>query len=618
MELVLTLFLVQAVIGAVDNLWHHEITEDLTNRPAARRELALHTIREFLYAFIFLGLGWMVWHGLWAWVIAFLIGIEIVITLWDFIVEDQTRKLPKFERVLHTVLAINLGIILAYLVPVLIEWMGRPTDLMGAYYGWQSWAMTLMGIGVFGWALYDLNAVIRLGVPEWHRRPIKAGISDQPRRILITGGTGFIGQHLTRRLIAAGNQPILLARDRAKARYLFGPHIDIVESLDEIEDQTHLDAVINLAGAPLLGGLWTKNRRKELTDSRINTTQDLMDLLERLQTKPHVLISGSAVGYYGTSQSHTFTEQDQANTNFTAKLCADWEAAALKAEQWGIRVCLMRMGIVFGKDGGAFPQLTRPITFGLGTIFGSGQQWMSWIHIDDLVRMIVWALGDENVSGPINAVAPAPVTAAEFTHKIADHLKRPVWFKIPKVIVTVLIGEMSEFFIKGQRVEPAKAVELGFDFNYRSLDLLAADLLTKPESPPAADGQTCGIYYNDACPICDGEIAHYRKLTNADALALRFHEISREATDLEHYRLSTDDLKKRLYVVDQNGNLKGGAEAFILIWQQIPRYRWAARLLSWTPALWLADLVYDGLVAPALFAWNRWRDTRLAKDAGHG
>jgi len=618
MELVLIVFVIQAVIGAVDNLWHHEMTEDLTHRPTARKELVLHTTREFLYAFIFLGIGWMSWHGLWAIALAILIGTEIVITLWDFIVEDQTRKLPKFERVLHTILAINLGIILAYLAPVLVEWFGRPTDLVSAYYGWLSWAMTGMGVGVFLWALYDLYAVVRLGVPEWHRRPIKAGVKAKPRHVLITGGTGFIGQHLTRKLIENGDHLILLARDKAKADYLFGPHIDLVESLDEIDDQTHVDAVINLAGAPLLGGLWTKARRKVLRESRLTITQDLTDLLGRLDTRPQVLISGSAVGYYGTSESQTFTEGDPADKNFTAQLCADWENAALKAEKWNVRVCLMRMGIVFGNNGGAFPQLTRPIQFGLGTIFGSGQQWMSWIHIDDLIRMICWVLDEQTVKGPINAVAPEPVTAATFTHTIANQLKRPVWLKMPERVITGLIGEMSEFFVRGQRVEPARAEQLGFEFNHGTLGQAGAGLLATAENTGSPEDQSCSIYYNDACPICDGEIAHYRKLTDADALALRFHEISRDAAHLKQYRLSTEDLKRRLYLIDQTGNLKGGADAFLLIWREIPRYRWAARLLAWKPVFWLAEIVYDGLVAPCLMAWNQHREARLARQARHG
>ena len=618
MELVLTLFLIQGVIGALDNLWHHEITEDLTHRPTARGELALHTVREFLYAIIFLGLGWMVWHGAWAWALACLIGIEIGITLWDFIVEDQTRRLPKFERVLHTILAINLGVILASLAPLFLDWMGKPTDLIGVSYGWRSWAMTLMGVGVFLWALYDLYAVVRLGVPDWHRRPIKAGKRPNPRQVLITGGTGFIGRHITRSLIETGDRPIILARDKAKAVYLFGPHIDVIDTLDAIKNQDRIDAVINLAGAPLLGGLWTKARRKTLVESRRKTTSDLITLIGRLSTPPEVLISGSAIGYYGTNQSHIFTERDPANTNFTAQLCAHWEGMARQAEARDVRVCLLRMGIVFGSDAGAFPQLTRPIALGLGTVFGSGRQWMSWIHIDDLVRMIVWTLDDKALHGPINAVAPNPVTAADFTQSVANHLKRPVWFKIPERLLTGLMGEMSEFFIKGQEVEPRMATELGFNFMHPSLEHAILDLLPQQNSDQAQAAQTCGIYYNDACPICDGEIAHYRKLTNAGDLTLSFHEISNEAQDLAPYRLSTDDLKKRLYVIDQNGRLKGGAEAFVLIWQQIPKYRWAARLLAWKPVFWVADLVYDGLIAPCLFAWNLRRDARLARRVDHG
>ncbi|HKZ74914.1 MAG TPA: NAD-dependent epimerase/dehydratase family protein, partial [Steroidobacteraceae bacterium] len=271
MSVLITLITAQALLGAVDNLWHHEVTERLPSKRAASTELALHATREFLYAFIFVALAWFEWRGAWAALIAAIFAAEIGITLADFVVEDRTRRLPAFERVLHTVMAINFGVVLAVLVPVLAAWWAASTAVMPAHYGAMSWVFTLFAAGVFLWSARDAIAALRhRRPPEWVRDPIVAGTSSTGRCVLVTGATGFIGGHLVRRLIARGDAVIVLTRDADRALDRFGPHVRIVTNLDALDASTCVDAIVNLAGAPILGAPWTQGRRRKLIASRVD------------------------------------------------------------------------------------------------------------------------------------------------------------------------------------------------------------------------------------------------------------------------------------------------------------------------------------------------------------
>jgi len=204
MSVPFTLITIQALLGGLDNLWHHEITERLPARRAAATELSLHALREFLYGFVFLGLAWFRWQGYWALLVAAVLVLEIVVTLADFVVEDKTRRLPSSERVLHTLLALNYGVILAVLIPVLIAWWNLPSGVLRISHAF-SWAFTVFGIGVITWSLRNAVAVLSLRRPsEWVRNPIPAGSSPTPRTVLISGATGFIGGHLVRRLVRRG------------------------------------------------------------------------------------------------------------------------------------------------------------------------------------------------------------------------------------------------------------------------------------------------------------------------------------------------------------------------------------------------------------------------------
>jgi len=291
-----------------------------------------------------------------------------------------------------------------------------------------------------------------------------------PQNILVTGATGFIGQSLCRELIKNGDNVIVLSRQHEKAENLFGSHVHIVTNLEQLDSNTNLNAVISLAGASVVAGLWTKKRKQLLLDSRINDLNAIKALCDRLKTKPEVLINASAIGFYGIRHDELITEKETSQKIFQSELCQAREDAATQFDEYGIRVCNLRIGLVFDNDGGAFVQMARPVKFGLGAVFGSGKQWMSWIYKPDLIRIILFLLSQEHMSGAINATAPEPVTNEMFTKKVAAKFHRPVFFKVPAFVLKVMLGELSQLFLEGQRVIPEKLLAASFHFKVNTLD----------------------------------------------------------------------------------------------------------------------------------------------------
>jgi uncharacterized protein len=302
----------------------------------------------------------------------------------------------------------------------------------------------------------------------------KLSPNQGPKNILITGATGFIGQSLCRELLNNDKNVFVLSRRYKKAEKLFGSQVHIVTNLEQLESNTQLDAVISLTGASVVGGLWTKKRKQLLIDSRINDLNAIQALCERLEFKPKVLINASAIGFYGVRQDEIITEKESGQSIFQSELCQQRENAAIRFEKYGIRVCNLRIGLVFDNDGGAFVQMARPIKLGLGAILGHGQQWMSWIYKPDLIRIILFLLNNEQLSGAINATAPEPVTNEMFTKKVAARYKRPVFLKVPAFVLKTMLGELSQLFLEGQRVMPEKLLAAGFKFNQSTLDELLA------------------------------------------------------------------------------------------------------------------------------------------------
>jgi hypothetical protein len=240
-------------------------------------------------------------------------------------------------------------------------------------------------------------------------------------------------------------------------------------SLDEWRADRTFDAVINLAGEPIVDTLWSAKRKQVLRDSRITLTEKLVQCIAAANQKPSVLLSGSAVGYYGNGGDNELYESASAGNDFAASLCRDWERAALAAKATGVRVCLLRTGLVLSKSGGLLGKMLLPFKLGLGARLGSGKQWMSWVHIEDYVAMTLRLLQDGQMSGPFNMTAPNPVTNAEFTRTLARAIHRPALFFVPGIMLRIAMGERAALLLEGQRVLPANLTDAGYQFKYPKL-----------------------------------------------------------------------------------------------------------------------------------------------------
>jgi len=343
------MIILQIFMGALDTLLHHEFTEKLAWRKSQMGELKLHALRNVFYAIIFIGLGTVQPGGWWAYGIIAIMGMEFLITLRDFAEEDMTRKLPISERLLHTVVTANYGVVLALLIPVLWAWAQNPTGLAPVNYGLWTVMLIFSACAVFILGIRDFHAALRLA--RLTERPVSALIpqSQTPKTIFITGGTGFIGRRLIPALQQAGHSIIVLTRNANKAD-LPAP-MTLIESFDQIHAHQKIDVVINLAGESLSNGLWTPKKRKTIRQSRIGLTQDMLAMISRLERKPELLINGSAIGVYGvTPQGEQNEDSDiQVDGTFSQELCLDWETEAYKAEAMGLRVICLRIGMVLDR-----------------------------------------------------------------------------------------------------------------------------------------------------------------------------------------------------------------------------------------------------------------------------
>lgn len=624
LDLVFALLCIQVVLGALDNVWHHELTERLPSKPSARHELKLHAAREAIYGVIFLGLGWYAWGGVLAWLLAGLLLAELVITMADFVIEDRTRRLPAFERILHTVLAINVGAFMLALWPVIVDWAALPDGLHAVDHGAWAWFWTLAGVGVLVWAVRDSIAVLQLtvrAVPEWQRRPFARGTNAHPRTWLVTGGTGFVGDALVRHLVGFGDHAIVLTRDLDRAADRFGPHVEAVTDLDAIPADRHIHRVINLAGEPLAGGLWTAARRQRFHDSRIGTTRALIALIERLEHRPEVLINGSAIGYYGDAGERALTEEAPAGDDLAARLCRDWEAEALKAEPFGVRVVRLRLGLVLDREGGLLAQLVRATRMGGGTVLGTGRQWQSWIARADLIWLIRFCAEHGEMGGAVNAVAPEPVTQRTFTRALARRLHRPVLLRVPAFVLRLGLGGLSELFLASQRVIPARLERHAFDFRAPTLEK-ALQRCLDPKVARRDAGHAVALF-NQTCPVCSIEAKACRRQIGraSEPVALDIAHLEDHAELIARYGFTTRELSKRLYVLEPDGELVGGIDAMLRIWRRIPAYRWRARIVGLPGVHLLAMALYEGIVAPAIdgrFGVGRSQPPRRGHDIAAG
>jgi uncharacterized protein (TIGR01777 family) len=297
------------------------------------------------------------------------------------------------------------------------------------------------------------------------------------RTVLVTGATGFIGQALVRRLLERGDRVIVLARDPVRAHLSLGTEPTVTTRLIDLPPAFPIDAVVNLAGAPVIAHAWTKERKRRLVESRVLTTRLLVDWLATRSRKPEVLVSASAIGWYGAGDNQALDERAPAGEGFAAVLCRAWEREAASAAGLGLRVCRLRLGLVLGPEGGMLKGLLPGFRVGVGPVIGDGQQWLSWIHRDDAVELITRAIGDPLFSGPINATAPVPVRQAEFARILGQVLHRPVWLHLPAAPLRALLGERASLLLEGPRVLPKRALEIGFAFRCPTLAPALRDLL---------------------------------------------------------------------------------------------------------------------------------------------
>jgi uncharacterized protein (TIGR01777 family) len=295
-------------------------------------------------------------------------------------------------------------------------------------------------------------------------------------RILLTGGTGLIGRALCHYWRARGHDLWVYSRRPQQVPALCGSGVQGLGDLNELGNQP-LDAVINLAGAPIADRPWTQARRTELRDSRIALTEHLLAWLALHKQRPQVLISGSAVGWYGDTGEQRVTEQTQsADQGFAARLCGAWEDAARHAETLGIRVVRVRTAPVLATEGGMLPRLLPIFRLGLGGPMGSGRQWMPWIHLQDQIALIDFLLCHPDAQGPYNACSPQPVRNREFAQALGRVLHRPAVLPVPAMALR-LLGEMSGLLLGGQQAVPERLQAAGFTFRFNDLDAALADLL---------------------------------------------------------------------------------------------------------------------------------------------
>lgn len=291
-------------------------------------------------------------------------------------------------------------------------------------------------------------------------------------KIFMTGVTGLVGRALALRLARDGHTVLGWVRDESAARAVLGSDVELVPVADAAATRDALgraDAVVNLAGAPV-ARRWSARNREQMVSSRVGVTRRLVEVMRDLPRRPSVLVSASAVGYYGDRGDERVAEDAPPGDDFLARLCVDWEAAALRAESLGLRVALLRIGIVLDGEGGALAAMRPAFAMGLGAVLGSGRQRMPFIHLRDLTELLVEALVDSRYTGPFNATAPEPTTNREFTRSLARALGRPAWLWVPGLALRVAMGEAARILLRGHNAVPDRAQALGFRFAFPGLD----------------------------------------------------------------------------------------------------------------------------------------------------
>lgn len=302
-------------------------------------------------------------------------------------------------------------------------------------------------------------------------------------KIAIAGATGFVGTGLVEKLHKEGNQIVVLARNVEKAKRIFPagafPMVEVVDSNGETLSQvlSGCDGVVNLAGEPI-AERWSEQQKKEILTSRVEGTKKIVEAMASSEPKPSVLVNASAIGFYGTSETTTFDETSPAGNDFLASVCQQWEGEAHQVESQGVRLVILRFGIVLG-NGGALAKMIPPFKIFAGGPLGTGRQWFSWIHRDDLINLIVYSLDNGAMRGTYNATAPTPVRMSQLCQTLGEVMNRPSWLPVPSFALDVLLGEGAKVVLEGQEVLPKKTQETGFNYQYTTLKPALTEVVAK-------------------------------------------------------------------------------------------------------------------------------------------
>ena len=293
--------------------------------------------------------------------------------------------------------------------------------------------------------------------------------------ILITGGTGFIGSTITKFFLQQNNYITILSRGRSK---VLKP-VRVIESINQINTNEKINIIINLAGSPI-NKKWNKTYKEILISSRVEVTKSLITLIKALKEKPDLLISASAIGYYGTQNNKYLDETSSYIDDFTHELCNLWELEAQKAQELGVRTCITRLGVVLGKNGGVLEKILPLFKLGLGGNIGSGKQFFSWIHLDDVIGIFNFLISNKEQKGIYNLTSPSPTTNSQFTKALSRTLKRPDFFTVPSFLIKMVFGEMGDkLLLNGSAVYPKKLLDNGYEFKFKTIESALKNITDK-------------------------------------------------------------------------------------------------------------------------------------------